>query len=325
MAAPETTEMGLIDTVGFRAVAADRTGPTGVARVDRHNTDACLGSFVGEKAPQLPKRPGVARTALRPSNRGSRADVRQILDGECLTGRACLGNQLFADAVVDILLEARLTAGILPEPPAGTAGVGLLKPLTVGAAALADALDIRPAVGRTVAVRSQVHDPHVNAQKAGWRVGYGGGLRLRDVQAEPSVTLHQLRAANRPGRVVHVAALIVAQNEASHHPARQRVQADPIHAHQPIRTRVIADAAVRFERRAGSRAVGARRANRLSRLIPGATGQLRPQAVRAAGGAGDDVVQFVFVGDALVPRDLCAGGGRRVECRRRGPNGGCGV
>ena len=269
--------MGLIGSVPLRTMATHRTGATGVARVNRNDPHTCLLGFVRKKAPKLAKRPTLARTALRPSNRYARADPGQILKRDCLTGRACLGNQLFADAVVDILLEARLTTGVLSQPPAGAAGVGLLKPLTVGAAALADAADIRPAVGRTGAVRSQVHDPQIDPQEAGWFVGRGVGFRLRDVQAEPSVTLHQLRAANRPGRVVHVAALIVAQNEASHHPARQRVQADPIHAHQPIRTRVIADAAVRFERRAGSRAVGARRPNRLSRLVPGATGQLRPQ------------------------------------------------
>ena len=70
--------MGLFNAVRFRAMATHGTGPTGVARVYRHNTDARLGSFGGEKAPQAPKRPGVTRTALRPSNRDSRADLGQV-------------------------------------------------------------------------------------------------------------------------------------------------------------------------------------------------------------------------------------------------------
>ena len=145
--------MGLFNAVRFRAMATHGTGPTGVARVDRNHPHTCLLGFVREKAPKLAKRPTLARTTLLPLNRDSRADVRQILDGECLTARACLGNQLFADAVVHILLEARLTTGVLPEPPAGAAGVRFLKPLAVREPALADLLDVRPAVRRTIAIR----------------------------------------------------------------------------------------------------------------------------------------------------------------------------
>ncbi|MCG8348645.1 MAG: hypothetical protein MI924_12810, partial [Chloroflexales bacterium] len=117
MAAREATKMGLFNAVRFRAMATHGTGPTGVARIDRNHPHTCLLGFVREKAPKLAKRPTLAHTALLPLNRDSRADVRQILDSACLTARACLGNQLFANAVVDIPLEARLTAGVLPEPP----------------------------------------------------------------------------------------------------------------------------------------------------------------------------------------------------------------
>ncbi|HMP43192.1 MAG TPA: hypothetical protein PKA05_22645, partial [Roseiflexaceae bacterium] len=116
-------EVRLINPVGSLAMAAHGTGAAGVARIDRdhHHSGQC--GFVCQQAPKLTKGPRMARTALRPSNRPPLADPGQILDGECLTGRACLRNQLFADAVVDIPLKARLTAGLLPEPPASAAGV----------------------------------------------------------------------------------------------------------------------------------------------------------------------------------------------------------
>jgi hypothetical protein len=85
MAATETPEMGLINPVRVLAVAAHGTGAAGVARVNRHHQHTGLCRFVAQNAPKLTKGPGMARTALCPSNRNPLADLRQILDGECLT------------------------------------------------------------------------------------------------------------------------------------------------------------------------------------------------------------------------------------------------
>jgi hypothetical protein len=156
MAALETSEMGLINSIGLLAMAAHGTGTAGVARVHRNDLHACLRSLVGDKAPKLAKGPGMARTALRPSNRDSLADLRQFFESECLTGRACLRNQLLADAVIHISLKARLTAGVLPKAPAGTAGVGLLQLLTLLETALPDRLYLCAAIGLAVAIDGQV-------------------------------------------------------------------------------------------------------------------------------------------------------------------------
>ena len=61
--------MGLFNAVRYRAVAADRTGPAGVARVNRNDPHTRLLGFVRKKAPKLAKRPTVARTALLTPNR----------------------------------------------------------------------------------------------------------------------------------------------------------------------------------------------------------------------------------------------------------------
>ncbi len=189
MAAPETPEMGLIDPVAFRAVPTYGTGAARVPRIDQDHAHAGLGRLVRDTAPKLAKRPSVARTTLRPSNRPSLADPGQILQRECLTGRARLGNQFLADAVVDIPLEPRLTTGVFPEPPAGATGVRFLESLAVLKTALAHLSYLRAAIGGAVGVGRQIDHAQINAQDAGRFVRGGIGLRLRDVQGERAVAL----------------------------------------------------------------------------------------------------------------------------------------
>jgi hypothetical protein len=207
MAAGKATEVGLIGSVSLLTMAAHCTGPAGVARIDRDDQHTHLLRLVAEKASKLPKRPTVARTSLLTPNCYSLPNSLQVFDREGLACRARLVNEPLADAVVDIPLEAAFLAGKLPQPPAGAAGVGALEPLAVPEAAFSYPLDIRAAVGLPVAVSSEVHDPHVNAQEADRLVGCGIRLGLRDVQVELPVTLHQLRPTELPARVIQMPTL----------------------------------------------------------------------------------------------------------------------
>ncbi len=317
--------MGPIGSVRFLTVTTYRTGTGGIARVNRDQHHPSLSRFVRKKAPKLSKGPRVTRTALRPSNRDSLADLRQILDGECLTGRACLLHQRLADAVVDIPLESRLFSCVLAEPPAGAARVGGLEPLAVLEPALAYPLDIRPAVRLALAIGSQVHDAQVNAQEAGWLIGLRTGFGLRHVQVKLPVTLHQFRTTHLPTRVVQVTPLKRTENHVTNHTPGQRIETHAIKAHQAVGAGIVADRAVRLERRTGSVVFCPRCSHGFSRLIPGATGQLCPQPVIDAGGAVDHMVQLVLVDNVLLPRDRGTVGCRRVECLSRGPNGGYSV
>ena len=123
--------MGLRTAVRFVAVTTDRAGARGVARVNGDQHHPGLRGLVAQKGAKLPKGPTVAHPSLLPSNRGSLADLGQILDGECLTGHARLLDQLLADAVVHIALEPALRAGELPQTPASAARVGLLESLAM--------------------------------------------------------------------------------------------------------------------------------------------------------------------------------------------------
>jgi hypothetical protein len=114
-----------------------------------------------------------------------------------------------------------------------------------------------------------------------------------------------------------VAALKIAQDELPDHAPGQRVQTYPVETEEPRGTGVVTDRAIGLECRTGIVPVRPCRPNGLSRLIPGATGQLCPQPVLGAGGAIDDVMELVLVGDALLPRDRGAIGRRRVERRSR--------
>src|SRR5215510_2736755 len=72
MAARAATEVRLIRPVTFIAMTAHRAGATGVARLDVDHAHARKLRLVADKRSQLAKSPGMARPALRASNRDSR-------------------------------------------------------------------------------------------------------------------------------------------------------------------------------------------------------------------------------------------------------------
>jgi hypothetical protein len=249
----------------------------------------------------------------------------QLLKRQCLTLCLRFRNQRLADAVVHIPLEARLAAGVLSQPPASTATVGLLQFPALLEAPVSDPLDRFAAIGCTVAIRSQVHNPKVDTQEAGRLIRCRVGLGLGDMQEELTVTLNQFRAADLPVGVFEGAALKRAQDQLPVHPSVQGVETDPIQTDQSIGVNIQADATLGSEGRTGLVSIGSCCSHRLSRLVPGATGQLRAKPVIGAGRAVDTVVEFVLIGNALVPGDLRAVGRRHIECLSRCSKRGSGI
>src|SRR5436853_333955 len=249
MPAREAIEMGLIAPVAFIALTTHGACAAGVAWVDTDDTHARLLRLVADKRSELPKCPGMTHTSLLPSNRCSLADLCQILQSDCLTGRVRFSHQRLADAVIHIFLKAVFTPRILAQAPARTAGVCQLQPPAMVVSALATHLDLLPTVRLTVRVGSKVDDAQVNSQVAGRFIKIGRGFRLGNTQIPYIVASDQFRAADLPRRVVQIATLELTQDELPNHPTRQGVAADAVPAAEAIGTGVVADAAVSGEGR----------------------------------------------------------------------------
>src|SRR5215813_7445264 len=125
----------------------------------------------------------------------------------------------------------------------------------------------------------------------------------------------QISAANGPGGVDQPVKLTRSEQQATDHPAVQRVERDAIQAHQARGARIIADAATRAQLGTGHWLTvgGLDRLERLNRLGPGADGKLRAQAKAFAGLAIHPMVSGGGIGDALVPAHPSNPGRRRVE------------
>ena len=69
--------MGLGFTISLVDMATGRTGPAGIARIDKADRDTGKLRFVGDKRLQLPKGPGRQYRTLRLASPDPRADVLQ--------------------------------------------------------------------------------------------------------------------------------------------------------------------------------------------------------------------------------------------------------
>jgi len=316
-----TVEVSLIGPITFIAVAAHRAGARCVARVNKHHAHARELRLVADKRSELPKCPGMVHPSLLPSNRYSLANLCQILQSDCLTGRVRLTDQRLADAVIGVLLKAVLTSCVLAQSPSGSAGVCQLQTTAMVVSPLPNRLNLLPAKSLAIRVSGEIDDTQINAQVADWLIRSGSNLRLRDAQIPYIAAPHQFRAADLPRRIVQVAALEITQDKVTNNATRQRVEIDPIQTHQAIGAGIVAERAIGCECRAGlgdnlisqfvtplwGRTNGT---NSFCRLITGAAGQLCAQAGPYATLGIDQVVQLVLVGDVLIPGD-----GGAVVCR----------
>lgn len=102
------TDKGFLSlAVGLGAIPARRTSAAGVARIDDREGDAVAQRLVFDESAQLMKAPTGMLRALLPPNRwlGALADTRQFLDGYPATECLGLGDDAFAEDVVDSLIN----------------------------------------------------------------------------------------------------------------------------------------------------------------------------------------------------------------------------
>jgi hypothetical protein len=313
IATRDTEEAILCLAIGFLAMPTSTTDTAGVAWVyqtDRHTLSPCL---VADEQSQLVEGPTRALPALAASNRDSLSNPFQVFKHECLTLLFGLAHEPFADFVVDEALKACLFSSKLAQTPAGAAGVGLLQSLAVLKATLAYLSEMRATVVFTVRIGRQVHQTEIDAKQAGRFIWRGSDFGLRDVQIPDACASNQFRTADLPGRIVQGAALEVAKDQLPARPSCQRVQAHPIQAEEAIGASIITNAAVITERRAVGALVLSGAVYRFCRLVSRAARQLCAKSKGDASCAIDKVMQFVFVGDTLLPRDASAIGCSTIE------------
>src|SRR5436190_7720487 len=115
--------MGLRLAIGLLAMAAGRTGAAGVLRVHEDDGHPSRLRLVGEEGSQLSKGPGGERRPgthevggwlSRPYPLANMRQVFQRYRPLCVFGS---GDNLFADAVVNVALKARLLAAALLQEP----------------------------------------------------------------------------------------------------------------------------------------------------------------------------------------------------------------
>jgi hypothetical protein len=87
-------------SISFINVTTTWASARGVARVNRDHLDACMLSFVFNKASKLGKRPARKGSSLRLTNRYPITNPAKFLNGDPATGVFGLVYNFFADVVV---------------------------------------------------------------------------------------------------------------------------------------------------------------------------------------------------------------------------------
>lgn len=301
----------------FVAVATCSTGTTGIARINDDHLHASQCRLVLHELSQLVKRPTVEATALRTLKRCSIPNMYQCFEGECLAFFRRLRDQAFADSVVGVLLKAAFFAAIALQSTFGAFRADSLQALTSQVGAFTYAINLCTAECVTVTGGSKIDDPKIDADHAHRFIGFWQLLRLRDAQIPRIALADQFRATDLPAEIVQVAALEIAKIKLHHHATVQRIQRDLIALHQAIGAGIVADRSISPESGTGGIAMLATSADRFGGFVARTARELRAQPKLGTSCAIDDVMQRVFIRNALLARDGCAKCGSSVERRLR--------
>ncbi len=271
------------------------------------------------------ERPTHALPALRVADHcRALIDPRQILQRACLARVFRRGDKLLTNAVIDVLLKARLLLRHCAQAGATTPRVSFLQALAMGTPTMAHGLNLRAVVGCPVICGGDPSHPQVYADVAGWLIRCGRKAVLRQVEIPHTLTLYEIGPADQPARLQEHSALALTGQEAAGDAPLDGVERYAVKGQQAIGPRVVAHGSGRRERRAArlasaEAALLPRGLERLHGLGTGAHGQLRAQTIVSARLSIDAVMGRVSVGDAVVPTDTGDPRRRRVE-PARGPD-----
>lgn len=195
--APGADELGLrsptrlVDASAFWTWARSAR----VARVHRHEGHAGEQGLVGEERAQLCERPGMQSAPLSLSNRYPVADPRQFFDGDAASGVSGLADDVLADAMILVGVEALLPPSELSKVPPRASCPSALKAGAELADARAHRQGLLAGVLLPVGVDSEVADAEVHAEPALRIDGAAVGDVHRHVEVELALAVNEVGLA----------------------------------------------------------------------------------------------------------------------------------
>lgn len=220
----DTTKLSLRTPIRFRAMPTGIAPTRRVARVYQYHRDALLSSLVADVCPKLGKRPiAVSCALLWPSSPCPRTDARQVFQGDPPLRAFGFCSEPLANSVVGVGLKAPLTPGQLAQLAFCRQRTDLLKCGATGGIPLAARFDLRSAERLSVAIRGNVHNTEVNAQKSISLVQIRRWHLAGDIQEPFTAPIHQIAFALLEGQ--H-SPLVFATDEGDRLPACDRPDRD---------------------------------------------------------------------------------------------------
>lgn len=242
-----TPKLVLASTVLFGAVTALSAGTAGIARIDSHEEHSGQPGLVLKEKAQLRESPGMQNCALLPQGRDPSANAVEVFNGNAAFGAFSFGNDLLANAVVDVRGEAPLFSGQLLQPPLRRTGLFLLKFRPQPAVTMAHRLDLRTGVALTIRIAGNISDTKIDTEKVCWL--NGGAVRQvhRAIEIQPAFAVDQIGLTFDP---VKSLLLVFAIDQRDDHSLfRQRPQADAVQSLEAHNAFVVSDGAVFPEHR----------------------------------------------------------------------------
>ena len=152
-------------TIRFINMTTNRTGTTGVPRINQEHWYAHPFRFIGHERSKLVERPIMQGCPLSATNRNPRAYPFQVFQDNCSICVFRLGNQLFANAVIGIFGKAVF----LPRQPLK---FPFCRPRTFGlqlgpqaSLAMANVVNVISRVYLTIAINGDIGDSQINSQR----------------------------------------------------------------------------------------------------------------------------------------------------------------
>src|SRR5260221_616694 len=185
-------------------------------------------------------------------------------------------------------LEPRLTPPHATDAALGVAGAALLEASPPETVAVAHGVDHGPGEMLAFAVGSEIDDAQIHPQHAAVRPSLRRGFAaLRHMQVVGAGSPDQIGPTDLPRRITQQRVLARPHDQATDNPPLQRVEGDPIQAHQAVGARVVADTPARAEPGAGRALLGLDRLDGFNGLHARADGGSAWRAALVAETGGD--------------------------------------
>jgi len=162
-----TLKLSLVLAIGLLAMAALRTGPAGIARVDQHDRHSHELSLVLQERTQLVERPAGMPVSLGLLDRDPIPDALEVLKGDRGAGCLSFGDDLLADAVVLVATKIGLSLADLGKSASGALGADAVESGPSPGVVPSHALHLLPGERLAAGVGGQIDDPQVHAEHVG--------------------------------------------------------------------------------------------------------------------------------------------------------------